>query len=160
MLGAGSLHSPPTVSQVHSPVPPLRPCPLFLTHIKAKPHANARLLHISLIPLFLPPCRYLLQDEEVEKSCEKCGTASVGHMVRHSVRRLPAVLVVHLKRFKHEAVPGGQYKYSKLHTLVNLEAGQLRLAAHCQPGIKLRPCGTPGAAGEPARAGMHGQCVF
>jgi len=36
----------------------------------------------------------------VEKSCEGCGGANVAHRLRHTLRRLPRVLVLHMKRFK------------------------------------------------------------
>ncbi len=40
------------------------------------------------------------QDETVEKSCDKCGAKDVSHRVHHVIRRLPRVLVLHLKRFQ------------------------------------------------------------
>lgn len=36
----------------------------------------------------------------MEKSCEGCGAASAPHALRHTLRRLPRVLVLHMKRFK------------------------------------------------------------
>jgi ubiquitin C-terminal hydrolase len=40
------------------------------------------------------------QEEEVEKSCESCGGSNLPHNLRHTIRRLPRVLVLHMKRFK------------------------------------------------------------
>lgn len=45
-------------------------------------------------------CSFPVQDEEVEKSCEACGAANLPHCLRHTLRRLPRVLVLHMKRFK------------------------------------------------------------
>ena len=36
----------------------------------------------------------------MEKACEACGGGGVAHTLRHAVKRLPRVLVLHLKRFK------------------------------------------------------------
>ena len=47
------------------------------------------------------------QDEVVEKTCEKCEAKSVAHSVQHRIRRLPRVLMVHLKRFRHDSLDGG-----------------------------------------------------
>ena len=41
-----------------------------------------------------------VQDETVEKACETCGAKAVSHRVHHIIRRLPRVLVLHLKRFQ------------------------------------------------------------
>lgn len=49
---------------------------------------------------FIHGCVAALQDEEVEKSCEGCGAANLPHRLRHTLRRLPRVLVLHMKRFK------------------------------------------------------------
>lgn len=43
---------------------------------------------------------FQMQDEDLEKSCEKCGAKDVKHRVRHTLRRLPRVLILHLKRFQ------------------------------------------------------------
>ena len=60
-----------------------------------------------LIRHWLPLCVHsyalrstALQEEEVEKSCEGCCGANVAHRLRHTLRRLPRVLVLHMKRFK------------------------------------------------------------
>ena len=86
----------------------------------------------------------------MEKTCEKCGATSVPHSVTHVIRRLPPVLAVHIKRFRHEALPlpspgvgaggGAQVhsKFSKLRHLVNLESGMLDVAAHCLPAADRR----------------------
>lgn len=49
------------------------------------------------VPAGLPA---LLQEEEVEKDCEGCGGANQPHSLRHTIRRLPRILVLHMKRFK------------------------------------------------------------
>ena len=70
----------------------------------------------------------------VDKTCEKCGEKSVAHNVQHRIRRLPRVLMVHIKRFRHESLGGGkQHSYTKLHTLVDLGSGDLRLESCCLP---------------------------
>ena len=51
-------------------------------------------LAVLVCPLPLP------QEEEVEKSCEGCSGANLAHRLRHTLRRLPRVLVLHMKRFK------------------------------------------------------------
>lgn len=36
----------------------------------------------------------------MEKTCDGCGGANLAHRLRHTLRRLPRVLVLHMKRFK------------------------------------------------------------
>lgn len=52
----------------------------------------------------------------VEKSCEKCGGGDVAHRVQHVLRRLPRVLVLHLKRFQVPSsdVLDGSHKIGQL----------------------------------------------
>lgn len=45
-------------------------------------------------------CHATLQEEAVTKDCEGCGAAGAPHSIRHVLRRLPRVLVLHLKRFQ------------------------------------------------------------
>lgn len=40
------------------------------------------------------------QEETVTKDCDGCGAGGVPHSIRHVLRRLPRVLVLHLKRFQ------------------------------------------------------------
>lgn len=54
----------------------------------------------SLLANFFAP-------ETLEKSCEACKAAGVQHSLQHAVRRLPRVLVVHLKRFQWQVLPEG-----------------------------------------------------
>lgn len=54
----------------------------------------------SLLANFFAP-------EMLEKSCEVCKAAAVQHSLQHAVRRLPRVLVVHLKRFQWQVLTGG-----------------------------------------------------
>ncbi|PSC75195.1 UPF0187 chloroplastic [Micractinium conductrix] len=58
-------------------------------------HTSQMVEQYTHLSLELPPA----QEEEVEKACEACGGASVAHALRHAVKRLPRVLVLHLKRF-------------------------------------------------------------
>lgn len=44
--------------------------------------------------------------EELEKSCDSCHAESARHTVRHTLRRLPPVLIVHLKRFSVQVIEG------------------------------------------------------
>ncbi|KAI3436489.1 hypothetical protein D9Q98_005906 [Chlorella vulgaris] len=83
--------------------------------------------------------RDYFKEEEVEKSCEECGGSNLPHGLRHSIRRLPRVLCLHMKRFKvswHE-----QQKRpvcQKLHTSVEMpETVQLGsyLAVAAQPPL-------------------------
>ena len=70
----------------------------------------------------------------VDKTCDKCGEKNIAHTVQHRIRRLPRVLMVHIKRFRHESLDGGkQHRYTKLHTLVDLGSGELRLGSCCLP---------------------------
>ena len=46
-----------------------------------------------------------LAPETLDKRCEGCQLESGRHTLRHRLRRLPRVLVVHLKRFKFEVSP-------------------------------------------------------
>lgn len=36
----------------------------------------------------------------MEKRCESCGEASAPHRLRHSIKRMPRVLALHMKRFQ------------------------------------------------------------
>lgn len=49
----------------------------------------------------------------MDKACEKCKAACVAHRVEHRVRRLPPLLVLHLKRFRHEALEDGQHRSAR-----------------------------------------------
>ncbi|GAX74913.1 hypothetical protein CEUSTIGMA_g2359.t1 [Chlamydomonas eustigma] len=73
------------------------------------------------------------KEEVVEKSCDKCGQKCGPHKLRHSFCRLPPVLVVHLKRFRHESLEGGIHRYSKLHLLVDAASGALNVRPFCCP---------------------------
>ena len=55
---------------------------------------------LPALPACLPVPLACPQEEEVEKSCESCGGANLPHSLRHTIRRLPRVLVLHMKRFK------------------------------------------------------------
>lgn len=44
--------------------------------------------------------RAYMEDEEVSKSCEHCGTTCAPHSLTHQVARLPQYLALHLKRFQ------------------------------------------------------------
>eukprot|EP00798_Chlamydomonas_sp_ICE-L_P016636 gene16636-22885_t len=90
------------------------------------------------------------KDEVVDKECVKCGTASVAHQVKHSIRRLPRVLVIHLKRFNVIPQEGGPIRFVKLHTGVEL-SNRLSLEPFCLQGISAHPLllsmKTPGSHG-------------
>ncbi|MEW5311292.1 MAG: hypothetical protein WDW38_003020 [Sanguina aurantia] len=62
------------------------------------------------------------KEEDFEKSCEGCGAAKAVHSVAFQVRRLPRVLVVHLKRFDVARTDAGRLKYTKLHVALNIGA--------------------------------------
>ncbi|KAL4457464.1 hypothetical protein ABPG75_012329 [Micractinium tetrahymenae] len=64
---------------------------------------------------------YFKEEEEVEKSCEACGGANLPHALRHSIRRLPRVLVLHIKRFQVSwNAEQQQAVCQKLHTQVSI----------------------------------------
>ncbi len=71
--------------------------------------------------------------ETIDKDCEGCVAAGCAHRARRSVRRLPRVLALHLKRFELEAGPGG-VTARKLHAEVSFPAA-LRLDALCAPDV-------------------------
>lgn len=54
----------------------------------------------------------------MEKSCEGCGGANLAHRLRHTLRRLPRVLVLHMKRFK---VGGGSLLSPTLRACIHTE---------------------------------------
>lgn len=51
-----------------------------------------------------------MQEEEIEKTCEKCGQQNAKHTLQQTISRLPRVLVVHYKRFQLEPGSDGQYR--------------------------------------------------
>ncbi|GAB4820867.1 hypothetical protein N2152v2_007913 [Parachlorella kessleri] len=68
-------------------------------------------LHLSLeVPqtdpgsVLLPDVNELLlsyfKDEELVKRCERCGVEEAAHRMRHTIKRLPRVLALHMKRFQ------------------------------------------------------------
>jgi hypothetical protein len=36
----------------------------------------------------------------LDKRCEECGAEGAAHQVQHSIKRLPQVLALHMKRFQ------------------------------------------------------------
>mmetsp|Transcript_3687 Transcript_3687/g.10676 ORF Transcript_3687/g.10676 Transcript_3687/m.10676 type:complete len:852 (-) Transcript_3687:293-2848(-) len=85
-----------------------------------------------------------LQDEMVEKSCEKCGGGDVAHRVQHVLRRLPRVLVLHLKRFQVQLIAGSATSsFRKLHSRVavpdSLDLSALTDSATSPPLERGRP---------------------
>jgi uncharacterized UBP type Zn finger protein len=57
-----------------------------------------------------------LEDEDIEKKCEKCGHGRA--VIQHRFHRLPRVLALHLKRFKQNLET---QSYEKLHTPVPIK---------------------------------------
>eukprot|EP00879_Flechtneria_rotunda_P015876 GHRR01016603.1.p1 GENE.GHRR01016603.1~~GHRR01016603.1.p1 ORF type:complete len:826 (+),score=340.63 GHRR01016603.1:294-2771(+) len=90
----------------------------------------------------IPDLQSLLADyfapEEIEMNCEACGGVAGKHKEERSVRRLPRVLVVHLKRFQVQVLAGGAAICRKLSTRVRPDA-ELHLGGVCCPGRPVPP---------------------
>jgi Ubiquitin carboxyl-terminal hydrolase len=83
------------------------------TECKKVSHVIEQCTHLSLnLPenidkasMMVPPgldsmLSSYFQEESVEKGCEGCGAECVQHTVRHRIKRLPQILVLHVKRFQ------------------------------------------------------------
>lgn len=73
--------------------------------------------------------------ETVEKTCDHCKAENVAHRIEHKIRRLPQVLVLHIKRFKMEFMPRGNemdVKCIKLQNRISIPT-VLRLRQFCTP---------------------------
>ncbi|GBF94656.1 hypothetical protein Rsub_07392 [Raphidocelis subcapitata] len=92
--------------------------------------------------------------EELTKACDACGAAAAPHTLRHALRRLPPVLVVHLKRFSVQLLEGVGAVCRKLSARV-APAPTLDLSGVVLPGRRvppplaelLPPCARGGAGG-------------
>eukprot|EP00873_Tetraselmis_striata_P016444 jgi/Tetstr1/436708/TSEL_025491.t1 len=62
--------------------------------------------------------RAYMEDEEVSKSCEHCGTTCAPHSLTHQVARLPQYLALHLKRFQWAEREDGGLDLRKVNTRV------------------------------------------
>jgi hypothetical protein len=60
----------------------------------------------QLVPELQALLANFFAQETIEKDCEACGAVGAEHLQQHAVRRLPRVLVVHLKRFQWQVLDG------------------------------------------------------
>ena len=70
--------------------PPLPP----LSRARIRPYPSpSRFAHVSV-------CAHgRSQEEQVEYTCSECGAASAGTRLCHVIKRLPRIVVLHIKRF-------------------------------------------------------------
>eukprot|EP00775_Hariotina_reticulata_P005408 gene5408-5641_t len=72
----------------------------------------------QLVPELQALLANFFAQETIEKDCEACGAVGAEHLQQHAVRRLPRVLVVHLKRFQWQVLDGSGAICRKLETQV------------------------------------------
>ena len=85
----------------------------------------------AALPEFLSA---FFREEELEKDCAECGVRNAPHTVRLRIKRMPRVLVLHLKRFQM----GPQGHPQKISTPVNL-SHVLDVGEFCSQGAFLPP---------------------
>ena len=96
-------------------------------------------------------------DHPVDKDCEHCGAKNERHNERLRIKRLPHIMVLHVKRFKVLQDGRGEYENVKVCEPVSI-AHALRIKPFCvseQAGLQ-RPLTVGGGVGGGAPTGVAG----